>query len=207
MVPEGTYSLGQGDGLPPGDLAHRIPPRAASSVTLAPFCMDVFEFPGGVGDRPKVSVSWREARDLCASKGKRLCTEDEWEAACRGPESHPYSYGPQRKPGICNTDVGEFEDSSSAQLWPNDPGRSCINWVGVHNLNGNVSEWVAGNYEGPSYPQLSGAPEPKGVARHILRGGAPWPAFYGQDCLSRHWHSEGYDRGDDDGFRCCADSG
>ncbi|MEE2830496.1 MAG: SUMF1/EgtB/PvdO family nonheme iron enzyme [Myxococcota bacterium] len=204
QVPAGVYPIGDGDGKPPGEPVLRVPPLAETRAALPSFCMDRFEFPNQAGAYPLVRVSWHEAEQLCRKQGKRLCGEHEWEAACRGPEGHRYAYGPARRSDTCNTEIGEFEESIVTPLRPNDPAGSCTNWLGIHNLNGNVSEWVAELYTGPSYPELTGAPEPPGVPRHVLRGGAPWPAFYGQDCLSRHWHSSGYDRGDDDGFRCCA---
>jgi len=46
------------------------------------FCVDRYEYPNQAGVKPTVSVTWDEARELCATEGKRLCTADEWTQAC-----------------------------------------------------------------------------------------------------------------------------
>ncbi len=46
------------------------------------YCIDVYEYPNKKGARPPVMVDWYDAMGLCAAKGKRLCYEAEWVAAC-----------------------------------------------------------------------------------------------------------------------------
>jgi serine/threonine protein kinase len=53
------------------------------------FCIDVYEYPGGK-TIPRTGVAWKEAAQLCASRGQRLCTDAEWERACRGKSSASY---------------------------------------------------------------------------------------------------------------------
>src|SRR5262249_10299719 len=68
------------------------------------FCMDVYEWPNQKGELPQTLTSWQDARALCASKGKRLCTEEEFNFACEGEASHPYVYGYARDSTKCNFD-------------------------------------------------------------------------------------------------------
>jgi len=47
-------------------------------------CIDQFEFPDIPCEYPVVWVKAREAAELCAAEGKRLCDAHEWEGACQG---------------------------------------------------------------------------------------------------------------------------
>ena len=67
------------------------------------FYIDIYEYPNQRGTLPKVDVTWGEAESLCAAQGKRLCTEQEWQKACTGPQNFAYSYGENFEPGRCNT--------------------------------------------------------------------------------------------------------
>ena len=44
------------------------------------------------------------ASSWCEARGKRLCFDDEWTAACAGPEGWSYPYGDTHEPGLCNDD-------------------------------------------------------------------------------------------------------
>ncbi len=89
-VPVGKFSAGSLPGEPGRDPAFE---PIESEVELGPFRIDSYPFPGDPNVPPKVGVSAIEAQALCASKGGRLCTELEWERACRGPESNMYPTG------------------------------------------------------------------------------------------------------------------
>ncbi len=52
-------------------------------------CIDLFEFPDIPGAYPVVWVRAREAAELCAAVGKRLCDAHEWEGACAGRLEQP----------------------------------------------------------------------------------------------------------------------
>ena len=52
-------------------------------------CVDQFEFPDVPCDYPVVWVKAREAAQICAAEGKRLCDADEWEDACQGEREAP----------------------------------------------------------------------------------------------------------------------
>jgi formylglycine-generating enzyme required for sulfatase activity len=47
-------------------------------------CIDQFEFPDIPCEFPVVWVRAREAAEICAAEGKRLCDAHEWEGACDG---------------------------------------------------------------------------------------------------------------------------
>ena len=52
-------------------------------------CIDQFEFPDIPCEYPVVWVKAREAAQICAAEGKRLCDADEWEDACQGVREGP----------------------------------------------------------------------------------------------------------------------
>lgn len=87
-IPVGEFLAGSSPGQPgrhPG-----LEPRP-HSLQLGPFRIDSQLFPGG--DTPKLSSEPTEAQALCATRGGRLCTELEWERACKGPASTTYPGG------------------------------------------------------------------------------------------------------------------
>lgn len=82
-----------------------------SRVVSAPWWYKVngttWKHPEGMGssiddrmDHPVVHVSWFDASAFCKWLGKRLPTEDEWEAACRGGKKRKlYPWGNKLSPG------------------------------------------------------------------------------------------------------------
>lgn len=52
-------------------------------------CIDQFEFPDIPCTYPVVWVKAREAAQICAAEGKRLCDANEWEDACQGQVQPP----------------------------------------------------------------------------------------------------------------------
>ncbi len=59
-------------------------PSAGQSEKDAKICIDRYEFPGIPCEYPVVFATAREAAELCAAVGKRLCDAHEWEGACAG---------------------------------------------------------------------------------------------------------------------------
>ena len=68
------------------------------------FCIDRFEYPNRKGEFPVIYVNWNESTQICASTGKRLCTEEEWTFACEGEDALPYPYGFDRDAAACLVD-------------------------------------------------------------------------------------------------------
>ncbi len=109
-------------------------------------------------DYPVVGVSWYEAWAYCKSKeNKRLPTENEWEKAARGPEGYQYSFGNDAgDAGLkANSDAKDndgkpidgFEDTAPVT-------RFQPNSYGLHNMSGNVWEWVASLFQSINGPEI-----------------------------------------------------
>jgi formylglycine-generating enzyme required for sulfatase activity len=135
-------------------------------------------------------VSWVQARVACASRGKRLCTENEWTKSCGGVLGWNQPYGPIRVVGACHADV--VEEGSYDRALPGGSKPHCRSPWGTFDQEGNVSEWVEDKRQ-------EGHPD-----RWVL-GGTMWPGVYGQGCQARHAHPEIAPVAGDDGFRCCVD--
>jgi formylglycine-generating enzyme required for sulfatase activity len=177
------------------------------------FCVDRFEAPNRRGDNPLVMQSATEAEAWCTAKRKRLCTEDEWIAACEGDEGRPYPYGAVHVDDRCNDDQPwRTVDGAKLATWPApeakahvhdlyqaDPSGArsqCVSEAGVHDLTGNVEEWVV-----RTRPHANAWP-------HVLIG-CYWSGCYGggkPTCRStNNAHGPGF-RFYETGFRCCRDA-
>jgi formylglycine-generating enzyme len=195
-------------------LKYREPSRCISKQrrTLS-FCIDRYEYPNQTGELPRILTSWREAKLLCEREQKRLCTEDEFNFACEGPEMLPHVYGFTRDPTKCNIDKPYVQPDHSRQMlgydtclkteWcaaevqrldkrhPIGSTHSCVSWSGVVDMNGNVNEWV--ELPGKKPPNRSG-----------LKGGW-WGPVRNRCRPTVTFHKEG-DYGYEAGFRCCKDA-
>ena len=163
------------------------------------------------GVTPQGYISQVQARAACAAAGRRLCTESEWERACKGPSPTQWPYGPARVPGRCNDDGvnpvprlfrggdvfhdGPMNDPRLNTL-PRSLARTgahprCRGRYGVFDMVGNLHEWVEATRGG----------------RGVFRGG-----FYADVLVNGHGcdyatraHSPGY-HDYSTGFRCCANA-
>ncbi len=112
-------------------------------------CVDRFEYPNQKDLIPQGNLSYQEAQALCAKKGKRLCTQDEWQWACSGLEGYTYPYGWNRDDNKCNTG-NAFERSGDRH--------NCVSKFGGYDMVGNIFEWVTGTNDDP---MLMGGPYSK----------------------------------------------
>jgi hypothetical protein len=90
QVPGGDYIFGSTTGEPFRDPSKEID---AHKVTVEPFLIDRYPYPNQKGVEPKTNVSCDGAGKLCEKEGKRLCTELEWEIACKGPDNEQVPEG------------------------------------------------------------------------------------------------------------------
>lgn len=131
------------------------------------FCIDKYEYPNVEGQRPQSWMTWYDVKNACESQGKRLCTRSEWTFACEGEEIRPYPYGDgyHRDRTSCNTDnatpegVDVFQskrpgDAMSRRLdemlAPAGSKPLCVSSFGVHDMVGNIDEFVV-NETGKPY--------------------------------------------------------
>jgi hypothetical protein len=152
-IPGGTLRAGS----TPGDPG-RVPELEAKNqeVELGPFGMDRLPYPNDPAQPPLVGKSRDEARRLCAERGARLCTEVEWERACKGPKQEPYPSG---------------------QIW--DPSctagaRACATGFDVLGLGTVAGEWVAG--------EVTIEDKRRAIVRGAGKGAAPTE----HRCAARH---------------------
>jgi sulfatase modifying factor 1 len=94
-------------------------------------------YPQGKGDDPVVLVSWEDAKAFCAWAGKSMPTEAQWEKAARGANGKLYPWGNTWEAGKANT-----SESSLKQTAPFGAFKDDVSEYGVHDMAGNVSEWV-----------------------------------------------------------------
>jgi eukaryotic-like serine/threonine-protein kinase len=160
---------------------------AASRTNIAPFCIDVYEYPNQRGKTPTVNVSWQKAKQSCEQKGKRLCTEAEWEHACKGGRNLRFPFGDDWIGGTCN--LGEGSGMNRRPAGSGDFGK-CRSIFGIADLAGNVAEWTASRWSDD-------------VDDKVVKGGAADQASYTGRCAARVNESPG-GKGATLGFRCCS---
>lgn len=169
------------------------------------FCIDTYEYPNVKGEVPRVYVSWNEAKGVCGSLGKRLCTEEEWIFACEGEEGLPYPYGYERDANSCNIDhrwiepdVKALQDSKRrggelVRLWQGVPSGSmekCASPFGVHDMTGNIDELTTSTR--------------KSGYRSVLKGGY-WSTVRNRCRPSTRIHDENF-VSYQEGLRCCSNT-
>ena len=142
------------------------------------------DFGSGRGKRPVANVSWNDITGqympwLNRKTGKtyRLLTEAEWEYAARAGTTTPYAFGNR----ITRSQAQYSEGDSGSAGGAVEVGTFPANTFGLHDMHGNVWEWVQdcwnGSYNGaPSdgsastsgaWAWIAGACESR-----ILRGGS-----------------------------------
>ncbi len=105
-------------------------------VILKGFYIDVFAYPNEEGAIPLTNVTQSEAQTLCEQRGKRLCTELEWERACKGPDNHIYEYGDHYRAEACGTGI-------APRLAPSGLRVGCRSDFDVQDQHGGVWEWTS----------------------------------------------------------------
>jgi sulfatase modifying factor 1 len=222
----GCFKMGSSKGEPDESPVHE--------VCVSPFKMDKFEVTQrefllkmGINmslakgaDLPVESVTWIEADQYCEKSNKRLPTEAEWEYAARAGSVTEYSWGDEfdkTKANFCDrTCNGNLKDDTVSDGFPvlAPVGSFPANAFGLHDMAGNVNEWVADWME-ERYYFLSPKKNPTGPVRaeRVMRGGTNTKVFRGgswsnaaPELRSANRKALWVDyRIEDLGFRCAAD--
>lgn len=174
-VPAGSVRLGSEPGALGRDAAHEAD---GVEVTVPAFAMDRLPFPNDPSMPPTTGVARGQAAKTCAEVGKRLCSEVEWERACKGDAAQRFSTG------------AELDVNACART----PER-CPSPVGVASLGAGLAEWTADTV---SYDTL-----PVG-ATAVVRGGAMDGTA--APCSARLFVSPDKQH-PQLGFRCCRGAG
>ena len=194
------------------------PPEAKSMETPFPQLLE-WQRKGGLslravskkGSQPNAYLSMYSLRDACVHAGKRLCTLEEWQTACKGEKGSAHPYGEDFKNGRCNVFREEhpghvlFNQFTVGMLDPRmnlvtSQGKPLLRKTGdspqcasvwgsdaIYDMVGNLDEWIDdpdGTFAGGFYARNT-----KKGCDQVLRG---HPAGYMDYSL---------------GGRCCRDPG
>ncbi len=181
-IPPGTFNAGTAQGTIP-----RCPENEMieTPVTLGGYYIQQYPVPG-FGKTPITGVTWDQAKAACESVNARLCTELEWERACKGSDGSPYPYNTGWDPNICS--VGDKSD----EMLPLGTFVSCVTEEGVHDMVGYVWEWTSSKWGIPG----------RSLNNFVLRGG--WKGFGSIPNRCSHRYSAKRDKASPRvGYRCC----
>jgi formylglycine-generating enzyme required for sulfatase activity len=187
-LPAGEFIMGENEGDKFANdterPAHRV--EISSPFALGKFPVTIGEFQKfrsehlseDASELPVVRVSWDDAVAYCdwlseaSGRAYRLPSEAEWEYACRAGSRAPFAGGDE----ISSDDANFLYDENGTRVGVGrrtTVGAFPPNFFGLHDMHGNVCEWVADSW----HADYRGAPT-DGTAwtstdsRRVIRGGA-----------------------------------
>ena len=234
VIPKGSsdrpgMALLEGGSFQMGSLEGEDDEWPTRQIELAPFYLDVHEvtnadyaqcsecvrgyggFDTTLPEQPVVYVDWENSARYCASIGKRLPTEAEWE------------YATQAGSDVENSDsvLAELREQAWFEMTSQDLRSAAVvgqrqpNAWGLYDLQGNVMEWTADWYapydqaklQNPKGPE---APPNPTYPQKVARGGA-WQGLFGRATeaglrSSRRYGLATWTQAFNLGFRCAADA-
>lgn len=212
-IPGGRFQMGKpGEGRPVQVGAFRIDKHEVTNAQWQAFCeandrqlpifwgLDRFRCGPNYPDHPVVGVSHSDAKAYATWVGRRLPTEAEWEFAARGGlDGAKYDTGDELGEGQANTKTARLNGPVAV-------GSFRPNGYGLHDMVGNVREWVADYYTDDDPPQeLQIDPTGPATGRLRLIKGGGWHSGNGcnqvhvRNALAGSWGDFNV------GFRCAAD--
>jgi formylglycine-generating enzyme required for sulfatase activity len=194
VLPAGDFMMGSNDGAANEKPVHRV--TVAKPFAVGKFEVTFAEWDACVSDagckrkpndqgwgrdkRPVINVSWEDITNeylpwLKSKTGKtyRLLTEAEWEYAARAGSRDKYTWGDEIGKNRANCDGCASQWDGWKQTAP--VGFFQPNAFGLHDMHGNVWEWVADCYEDNYASALSDGNEAICTSQyplHTYRGGS-----------------------------------
>ncbi len=171
-IPEGPVMVGSRPGTPGRE--PRLEPRE-QEVTLGSYLIDKLPYPNDPSKPPLTGLTRDEAERRCAERQARLCTELEWERACKGPNNQTYA-GSEGWAPECATQPA-----------------SCASGFDVLAMGTSLREWTSSDVQ----------PKAEGIKRGAaVRGAAATSSADSHRCARRESVAP-ESSGADLGFRCC----
>jgi formylglycine-generating enzyme required for sulfatase activity len=213
LIPAGEFMMGSNDGDSDERPVHRV-------LLTKPFYLGKYEVTQGEwervmgnnnpsqykGDprRPVESVSWDALQEFIkrinareSGARYRLPTEAEWEYAARAGSTTVHSFGNDAAQLGYYAWYGDNAGSSTHPV-----GQKLSNAWGLHDIHGNVWEWVQDWYSDKYYAQSppENPPGPQPGSNRVARGGSWGAGAWGCRSADRNNDAPG-SRGGDLGFR------
>ncbi len=148
-IAAGGYHLGSTPGDPgrdPAVEADLVP------VEVAAYDIDALPFPNDPGQAIQTGLSRDQAERACAAHGRRLCSEVEWERACRGRDEGIYPGGESWDPQCGHGDLG-----------------ACASSWGTFAMGTRFAEWTTGDIDDRAIIRGAGRDAAAGLHRCAAR--------------------------------------
>jgi len=158
-------------------------PAGMMSIKPGSVCMDEFEWPNREGEIPLGQISQKAATDSCASIKKRLCSLEEWQKACAGPDLARYPYATPYNEKYCPAKEPAAARSGRFPV--------CRSYYGNFDMTGNLWEWTS-----------TEASEREGFFWVV---GGNWEAGDQATCGFQKYSFYPQNQYPSVGFRCCAE--
>jgi formylglycine-generating enzyme required for sulfatase activity len=198
LVPKGTFNMGRSPSSQNGGLSNENPVHAVTLTNafyIGRYEVTQLQWTAVMGSnpsffrsaseqvpffaplaRPVEQVSWNAIQGFLSATGFRLPTEAEWEYAYRAGTTTAFHSMPGFRNGTDDeTQVGNiawFSSNAASQTRP--VGGKAANALGLHDMSGNVWEWVNDLYSATYYASSpsTNPPGPASGTLRVLRGGS-----------------------------------
>jgi formylglycine-generating enzyme len=184
-IPSGEFRAGTPPNKTPRVAEEELP---GTAVALGGYYIDVLPFPNEAGAIPSLNVTREDAARTCEAKGKRLCSELEWERACKGPADKTYEDGDVYHAATCAMGI----PTEQAARRPSGEQLACKSGFGVRDMHGGAWEWTDGPWGRGSLRDLG-----------VLRGGNAVAGEIAGRCANAIARPP-KTKSPTMGFRCCA---